>query len=101
MPQWYSVAKVGDVKEGEGIMCPLRGRPVGLWLYQGKYYALEDRCPHRGALLSEGECKNGIVTCAWHAWQFDIKDGYFLENPEIKLKCFPVKVDGEDIYIQS
>lgn len=100
MAQWYAVAKVKDLKEGDGVMCPIQGRPVGLWKYQDRFYALEDRCPHRGALLSEGDCKNGIVTCPWHAWQFDLKDGHFLENPEIKLKSYPVKVEGEDVFIQ-
>ncbi len=94
------VAKVNDFAERQAVMCPVNGHPIGLWKVGEKFFAMEDRCPHRGALLSEGECKEGIVTCPWHAWQFDLKDGHFLENSEIKLKCFPVKVEGEDVYIE-
>jgi len=97
---WHFVAKTSDLQEGEGVMCPISGRPIGLWKWNGRYHAMDDRCPHRGALLSEGECKEGIVTCPWHAWQFDLQSGAYLENPDIQLKVYPVKEEGDKIFIQ-
>ena len=38
----------------------------------GKYGALWDRCPHRGALLSYGWCEfEGTVSCPYHGYTFD------------------------------
>lgn len=97
---WENVAKLGDLEDGQGVMCPVRGRPIGLWRVGDHYFAMDDRCPHRGALLSEGEYSDGKVTCPWHAWQFDLKTGALLDHPDCSLKTYPVKVQGGDIYIQ-
>ncbi len=96
---WVNVAKEGDLQEGEGVMCPVRGHPIGLWKSAGKYFAMDDRCPHKGALLSEGECKEGKITCPWHAWQFDLKTGAYVDNPDCQLKIYPVKVQDGNIFI--
>ena len=42
----------------------------------GRAYALSDRCPHRGVLLSAGRCRfAGSLTCAYHGWTFDLANG--------------------------
>lgn len=38
-------------------------------------HALDDRCPHQGYPLSQGEVKNGVLTCAWHNWKFALATG--------------------------
>ena len=37
--------------------------------------AFADRCPHRGAPLSEGTLDGAVLTCARHTWQFDVRTG--------------------------
>jgi len=41
----------------------------------GKYYALDERCAHRGGPLSEGVFDGGVITCLWHLGQFDLESG--------------------------
>ena len=36
---------------------------------------LDDRCPHEGYPLSEGEVRDGVLTCKWHNWKFDLATG--------------------------
>ncbi|MBA3900411.1 MAG: Rieske (2Fe-2S) protein [Bacteroidetes bacterium] len=38
-------------------------------------FAMDDKCPHQGASLSEGYCSNGEIVCPWHHYQFNIKNG--------------------------
>lgn len=39
----------------------------------GRVGALLDRCPHRLAPLSAGQCTaNGKLQCAYHGWTFDV-----------------------------
>ena len=59
---------------------PLRvcvdGRPVGLYLWQQKIYALEDECPHASARLSAGTVHaDGWVECPLHGWRYHVSDG--------------------------
>ena len=66
----------------------------------GNYFAIDDVCPHMGASLSGGQVEDGIVTCPWHAWRFRLTDGAWADNPRIKIGCYPVRIEGEQIQIQ-
>jgi phenylpropionate dioxygenase-like ring-hydroxylating dioxygenase large terminal subunit len=56
---------------------------------ESEVVALEDRCPHKAAALSQGRVTaNGRFQCAYHGWSFDGKSGDCLEIPQV------VKSDG-------
>lgn len=38
---------------------------------EGRAVCLLDRCLHRHALLSEGDCRDGNLTCPYHGWKYD------------------------------
>lgn len=38
-------------------------------------YALENACPHEAYGLTQGSVVDDVITCAWHNWKFDLKDG--------------------------
>ncbi len=40
-----------------------------------KYYASDNRCPHMGGKLSQGELEGTVVTCPLHSSRFDLKTG--------------------------
>lgn len=96
-----SVAKVGEVPEGQGRVFEVDGRMIAVFLEQGKYYAIDDACPHQGAPLSDGVVFDKCVTCTWHGWRFSLEDGRWLDSPKgrIKLACYPVRVEGDDIQV--
>lgn len=41
----------------------------------GKFYAIDNRCPHMGFPLSKGGVRCGILTCHWHHARFDLVSG--------------------------
>jgi phenylpropionate dioxygenase-like ring-hydroxylating dioxygenase large terminal subunit len=54
----------------------LFGQTVLLIRDQGKVFALDDRCPHRGTPLRFGKRDfPGTITCIYHGWCFDLKNG--------------------------
>ena len=100
MGTYYKAAKKQDLVEGQGIEVSLQGKSIALFNIGGDFYAIDNVCPHRGGPLSEGDMDGPQVTCPWHAWQFDLKTGTNLENPEIKVNKYNVKVEGEDVMIE-
>ncbi|PWT91227.1 MAG: nitrite reductase [Blastocatellia bacterium] len=68
-----------------------QGDELAVFNVDGEYYAIENFCPHKGALLSEGCVAGHIVECWWHGWQFDVRTGECLTVRE-KIRTFEVKV---------
>ncbi len=54
----------------------LCGERIALVRNQGRVFALNNRCPHRGVPLSAGRCMfPGLLTCAYHGWTYDLETG--------------------------
>ena len=98
--EFVTVAKVGDVPDGQGIAFPVNGRVVAVFNDQGEYHAIDDFCPHMGASLAGGQLQDGIVACPWHAWRFKICDGTWCDNPQFKIDSFDVRVVGDEIQVK-
>jgi len=99
--EFTTVAKVGDIAEGEGVAYPVGGRMVAVFNNGGSYQAIDDFCPHMGASLAGGHLQDGIVTCPWHAWRFSVCDGTWCDNPRIKIDAFEVRVAGDEIQVKA
>ncbi len=66
----------------------------------GHFYALSERCTHRGGPLSEGAMDNGVVTCPWHFAQFDVKTGEAVGPPASEpLEKYEVRMEEGVLYM--
>src|SRR5262245_21257144 len=101
MPEFQTVCKVGDLADGEGMTVTVGPKLIAVFREGGEFFAIDDMCPHMGASLSGGYVKDGIVTCPWHAWRFRLKDGAWADCPKVKIGCYPVRVEGEDVQVQA
>lgn len=97
--EFTTVAKVGAIPEGRGLTFVVNGRMVAVFFSEGKYWAIDDLCPHMGASLGAGEVYDGMVSCPWHAWRFRVSDGTWCDNPRIKIDSFEVRVVGDEIQV--
>ena len=101
MSEFQTVARIGDIPEGEGRAYRVSGRMVAVFHISGKYTAIDDTCPHMGASLSTGSVEAGAVNCPWHAWRFCVTEGTWLDNPRAKLQqqTFEVRVSGDEVQV--
>ncbi|PCJ62502.1 MAG: hypothetical protein COA79_03050 [Planctomycetota bacterium] len=67
----------------------------------GDFFACENRCPHMGYPMNKGTIRDGVITCAWHYWDFDLKHGGCYRGACDDLKIYPCKVENEDIYVNT
>ncbi|PHR92736.1 MAG: nitrite reductase [Blastopirellula sp.] len=100
MSDFITVAKVGAIPAGEGQPFNVNGRMVAVFNTPEGYLAIDDFCPHMGASLAGGCVEDGVVMCPWHAWGFQLCDGAWLDNPKIKVDCFEVRVEGDEIQVK-
>jgi nitrite reductase (NADH) small subunit/3-phenylpropionate/trans-cinnamate dioxygenase ferredoxin subunit len=99
MADFKTVAKVGDIPEGQGIAYAVNSRMVAVFNRDESYEAIDDFCPHMGASLAGGHVEDGVVTCPWHAWRFKTCDGTWCDNPSISIDSFEVRVEGDEIQV--
>lgn len=72
------------------------GRFVAVFDLDGELFALAGACLHRGGPIGEGLVRDGIVTCPYHWWRYEIRSGALVGDPARHLETYPVEVrDGE------
>ncbi len=99
MGKFVSVAKVDQIKDGEGLVVQVENDEVALFSIKGRIYACTNTCPHRGGPIGEGSLDGNVVTCPWHGWEFDITTGAMPVNVNVTIKTYDVQVDGGDIKV--
>jgi len=100
MADFIPIARVGDVPEGRGRTFRLGDRAVALFLLDGKYYALDDACPHMGASLGASDLRGQMVVCNRHMWAFRLADGTSPDAPTLRATVYEVRVVGEEIQVR-
>ena len=99
---FVSVARLADIPVGRGKQIAVNGRTIALFADGDRVYAISGICPHRGAPLSDGMCKDGQVMCPWHAARFDLATGKNLCPPALEaVAVFPVQVVGDDVQVDA
>lgn len=66
----------------------------------GSYRAVNDRCTHQAALLSEGRVRRGAVMCPLHGARFDVLTGKCLGAAYPDLRTFAVRVEAGRITVE-
>ena len=97
--KYVKVMSEEDLPIGKSAIISAGEDEIALFNYKGKYYAVTNKCPHRGAPLGEGRIEEGIVICPNHEWRFKLESGANMQNPELFISTYPVKVKNENIYI--
>ncbi len=95
----HRVAALEDVPEGTSLAVDIGNKRIAIFCHEGRYFALDETCPHRGAPLHQGTIANGIIVCPWHQWQFNLENGCSPVNPLSKVQTYPVRIDRDAIWI--
>ncbi|RME00989.1 MAG: non-heme iron oxygenase ferredoxin subunit [Deltaproteobacteria bacterium] len=99
MDRAIAVATLSEIPEGTSKRVEVAGRIIALFHRNGRFYALDHHCPHRGGPLGEGCVEGDVVICPWHGWQFRLEDGISPINPAARVATYPVTVRGDRILL--
>ena len=97
---FLEAARVSDIPVGRAKAVSVGGKTVALYHTAKGFFASDDRCPHRGGPLVEGDLIGDEIVCPWHLWGFSLETGLCPGNPEISVTMHEVKVDGDRILVR-
>jgi nitrite reductase/ring-hydroxylating ferredoxin subunit len=100
------VAKKADIAPGTMRGVEANGRKLLLANVDGRLWAMEGVCSHKGGNLAEGTLEGVNVICPVHRSTFDVRTGKVVRNVKIPLigkasdlKVYNVSVDGDDVSV--
>jgi 3-phenylpropionate/trans-cinnamate dioxygenase ferredoxin subunit len=110
MPK-HVVAAADEIPPGGRKLVEVNGRAVVVFNLGGEFFALNNRCPHRGGSLCKGVTvglvqssepgdyrvsrKGEIIRCPWHSWEFDIRTGQSRCDPgKVRTRRYEVAVEA-------
>ena len=91
--------KLAEVPPGTVRELQVEGKAIAMANIDGRVYAINNTCLHRGGPLGQGLLEGKVLTCPWHGWQFDVTNGRAAQNPAARVDCYPIEVRGEDVFV--
>ena len=98
-PVWHRVLAPDELPDGRVKPVTCDRATVCMTHHEGRYAALDNRCPHQGGPLGEGSIENGLLRCPWHGWDFDPETGKPPGGYDDGVKTYPVEVREDGIYV--
>lgn len=98
----YMIGEKDDFPEGEGVAVKIGHRELAVFRIGDEFYALANRCPHKGASMCEGEVlrKERVVRCPWHHWNWQLTNGLLETNANFAIRDFEIEVDNGIVIIR-
>ena len=113
----HDVGEVADYVPGTDYGVKVDGHPCAIVRHGDTFSAVRDICPHQGAALSNGSvtgdvlpCQVGevqrytrdgeVLRCPWHGWQFELRTGKSLVDPEhTRVRSYRVRVEKDRVLL--
>ena len=111
-------ADVGSVEEfpSQGMRIVKVGRrQIGIVRWRDEIYAISNICAHQGGPLCRGvlsarltaaepgdltiDESAPLLACPWHGWEFDVRSGRAILDPNIRARTFPVRTAGGRVLV--
>ncbi len=96
----FHVGRADAIPEGGRLVIDAGGISIGVFHQDGKWFALQNSCLHRGGPVCTGELSDGTLTCPWHGYQYELSSGQLLFDRNSALPKYPVVVWDGEVYVQ-
>lgn len=99
------LVKVSEIPEGERKLIQVNGVGVAVFHQEGRFYALDNACPHRQGPLIRGALENWgagtvcAIRCPMHGWKFDLATGDSHGRPA-NATVYSLMQKGDELYIE-
>src|SRR4051812_47300899 len=90
----------GRLDVGQVTTVVAAGRAMCITRTEDGFGALDNRCPHQGGPLGDGQLEDGYLICPWHAYQYDPTTGTPPPGFRDAAVPYPLRRVGEVLEIE-
>jgi nitrite reductase (NADH) small subunit len=76
------------------------GRVYAVFGTGGELLVTDNACPHNGGPLADGLVRDGVVTCPWHWYSYELATGRCRTAAGYRLRRYPVVRSGGRAYVR-
>jgi nitrite reductase/ring-hydroxylating ferredoxin subunit len=98
---FVKVGSLASLPPGSLRQVQAGGQTIALCRVGNDFHAVDGICPHHGGPLGHGALHGTTLVCPFHAWEFDCVTGEYDRNPEVRLRKFAVKVEGDEVLVDA
>ncbi|WP_234936576.1 nitrite reductase small subunit NirD [Aeromonas caviae] len=103
--QWHRVCELAALPEQGGRSAWLEGRVLALFRLGEHVYALDGVDPLAGvAVLGRGLVGDAggepVVASPLYKQRYALMDGRCLDDPALSVACWPVRLEGSEVWVQ-
>lgn len=95
---WVKACQLEELPPGSRKLVKINNLEIALFNLNGTFYAIKNRCPHRGGPLIRGLIDTtGGIKCPMHGWRFDLRNGS--SQRPAQATVYQVKVEKNSLYL--
>lgn len=97
---WIEVCDVSEMSEGFAKIKLLPdGKRVAVFLMEGQLSAISNACAHQNGPLGEGRVLDCFVTCPWHGFQYNVRNGQSPAPFTEKVPTYNLRLEGTSVQV--
>jgi nitrite reductase/ring-hydroxylating ferredoxin subunit len=97
--EFVAAASVDEIPQGFGKVIRIGRDEIAIFNVDGRFFAIDNTCPHAGAPIGVSRFDGRIVTCGYHGMRFDVTTGVCPDACGWSAQTYPVRVVDDEIQI--
>ncbi|MEM6639051.1 MAG: ferric reductase-like transmembrane domain-containing protein [Pseudomonadota bacterium] len=100
-PDWVNAGPIRSMPDGRARMVVVAGERVAIFRNGESVTAVSAVCQHQNGPLGEGCVIDGLITCPWHGYQYEPRNGRSPPPFTETIPTFDLKTDGENVFVRA
>ncbi|MEP6640728.1 MAG: thiamine pyrophosphate-dependent enzyme [Gaiellales bacterium] len=96
---WFKV-EPGELEVDRLTTVVAAGRAICITRTADGFGALDNRCPHQGGPLGDGQIEDGLVICPWHGYEYNPCTGKPPEGFSDAATSYRIQQREDGLYVQ-
>ncbi len=97
---WIDICDASEIEEGLAKIKILpNGERVAVFRHEGKLNAISNACAHQNGPLGEGRIIDCLVTCPWHGFQYDVRNGRSPAPFTEKIPTYNLRIENGHVQV--